>query len=350
MPASGTTVTDVAERVVALRGWPADSADLAIAIRQADPAPGALDRALGTGEVIRSYAFRGGSYVFTSEIAAVLLCLRTVTRVWETARWQQQGGFALDDWQPLREAVCEALETGPMTRDEIAAHLGGIPHLKNLINAAGGAGSDSLYKPLHWSGDICFGPSREGKTTFRKLSGDPRWPGIADVDDAGRRAVLLYLGSYGPATTKNLHYWLTEGLGVPRRRLLGWVADLGEQVSEVSVGGTPAYARNEDLEELSEAEPSDVVRLLPAFDPWVMGPGTADTDIIAAARRALASRGANLVIRGGVVAGTWRAQSREAIVSWFDEAGPPPEAALGVEVRRLADIQDRELELTVTTA
>lgn len=347
-PAVGTSVADVAQRVVALRGWPSDLADLAICIRQAEPAPGALDRALEAGDVIRSYAFRGGSYVFTHEIAAVLLSVRTTTRVWETRRYQQQGGFALDDWEPFRDAMRDALAAGPATREETGAHLARIPALRHLAIGATGAGADSLYKPLHWWGDICFGPTRAGQATFRLLSDDPRWPGLPDLDEAGRRAVVLYLGAYGPATLQNLAYWLTEGLSVPRQRLLGWVADLGDEVTEVSVDGVGAYALTADLEEMGVVEPADTVRLLPGFDPWVMGPGTADTRIVAAGRRALASRGANLVVWRGVVSGTWRVQGREVAVSWFDEAGPVPAVALEDEARRLAGVHGKALNAAVT--
>ena len=347
-PVAGTTVADVAHRVIALRGWPIDLADLAICVRQAEPDPGSLDRALEDGDIIRSYAFRGGSYVFTPAIGAVLLSARTATRIWETHRWQQQGGFALDDWEPLRDAVRVALAAGPMTRGEISAHLARIPALRHLAAGAAGLGADTLYKPLHWWGDICFGPTRDGQATFRLLSGDPRWPGLPDVDEAGRRAVALYLRAYGPATFDNLVYWLTEGLGVPRRRLRGWMADLGVDVTEVTVDGVDAYALTADLDQLSAAEPSDAVRLLPGFDPWVMGPGTADMRVLARERRALASRGANLVVWRGVVSGTWRVRGQDVTVCWFDETGPAPAAALGDEVQRLAGIRAQELDLTLT--
>ncbi len=346
-PVAGATVTDVVQRVVALRGWPADLADLAIRARQEEPQPGALERALADGEVIRSYAFRGGSYVFTPEIGADLLAARTATRVWQTRRFQQQGGFALDDWEPLRDAVRDALAKGPLTRAELAARLAAIPSLAHLADAASGAGSDSLYKPLHWWGDICFGPARDGQATFRLLEGDPRWPGLPDLDQAGRRAVTAYLAAYGPATSVNLSYWLTEGLSVPGRRVLGWLADLGEAVTAVSVDGADAYALTADLDRLSIAEPSGAVRLLPGFDPWVMGPGTADARLIAPERRAVATRGANLVTRGGFVTGTWRIRRHDVVVSWFGEAGPAPASALDDEVRRLAGMLSRDLELTI---
>lgn len=347
-PVAGTSVADVADRVVAFRGWPFDLADLMVQVRQATPESGGLDRALEAGEVIRSYAFRGGSYVFTPGVAAVLLACRGTTRVWETRRYQEQGRFVLDDWQPLRGAVREALSAGPATRDEIGAHLARMPALRHLAVGATGFGADSLYKPLFWWGDICFGPSRGGKATFRLLGGDPSWPGLPDVDAAGPRAIELFLGRYAPATLDNLAYWLSDGLSVPRRRLVAWMNDLGDTVTSVNLDGRQAYALTADLDQLHEAAPSDAVRLLPGFDPWVFGPGTSDTRLLAPDRRALATKGSNLVIRGGVVTGTWRIRGDDVMVSWFREAGPPPASALERETQRLAHLRGRGLHLTVT--
>lgn len=346
-PVAGTTIADVTHRVLTLRGWPFDLADLTVSVRLTQPARGALEQALETGDVVRSYALRGGSCVFTPEDAAVVLSTRTATRIWETDRWQRQGNFELDDWQPLRDAVREALAAGPMTREEIGAHLARIPGLRHLVAGAAGAGADSLYKPLHWWGDICFGRPRDGESTFRLLCDDPRWPGLPDVDTAGPRALALYLGAYGPATLGNLRYFFTEGLGVPARRLSSWLADLGDDVTAVLVDGVRSYARTADLDRLGAAEPSEAVRLVPAFDPWIMGPGTADARVLSPARRALASRGANLVLSGGVTCGIWRVHRRSVTLSWFEECGSAPVSALGDEVQRLAEIRGQELALEI---
>jgi hypothetical protein len=342
-PAATTeTATEVGRRVLAIRGWPFEAADLAVCVRQPAPDPGSLLCALDAGEMIKSYAFRGGSYVFAPDVAALVLCVRTATRIWETRRWQQQGGFALDDWEPLREELCAALTHGPMTREEISARLAGTA-LAHLAAAATGTGADCLYKPLHWWGDICFGPQRNGKTTFRLLRGDPRWPGLRAVDDAGRELVARYLGAYGPATPKNLHYWFTEGLGVPRRRLQKWLTDLGDQVATLSFDGEEVYALDADRDELRMAEPTQIVRLLPAFDPWIIGPGMADARLVSPGRRDLFSHGASPVVSRGVVAGTWRLRVRRVEVSWFREAADIPTRALEADVQRLSTIRAQEL-------
>lgn len=339
-------VVGVAERIVATRAWPLELAEATFAVRQAAPEVGAVERALGRGELIQSYAFRGGSYVFTPQVGAALLAVRTASRGWEKKRWQAQGGFEIADWGPLRAAVREMLAEGPATRAEIAAHLEATPSLRHLATAAAtGAGADSLYKPLHWWGDIAFGPSREGGSTFRLLREDPRWPGLPEVDDAGRQAVRLYLRAYGPATSQNLRYWLTEGLSAPARTVAGWIEDLGEDVTTVTIDGAEAYVLTESLAELRASVESSVIRLLPAYDPWVLGPGTADPRLVAPARRGLLSNGASMVLRGGVVIGTWRRDGAAVSVACFEEAGPVAAGELRDAVERLGRSLGTDLTL-----
>jgi hypothetical protein len=96
--------------------------------------------------------------------------------------------------------------------------------------------------------------------------------------------------------------------------------------------------------------PSTAVRLLPGYDQWVMGPGTDDRHVVPPARRALISRGAHFVIAGGVVSGTWALRGNSVAITWFREAGRPPNAALNDEVERLATLTGRSLRMTVQQA
>lgn len=131
--------------------------------------------------------------------------------------------------------------------------------------------------------------------------------------------------------------------------LRAWPFDLAVTVRQQR---TQPETQRESLGDdgLRAAEPSDRLRLLPGFDPWIMGPGTADPSIIAPHRRALASRGANLVIRGGVVSGTWRILGPELAVSWFGELGPPPTAAIETEAADFAARHGGTRRLTIDAA
>jgi hypothetical protein len=97
-----------------------------------------------------------------------------------------------------------------------------------------------------------------------------------------------------------------------------------------------------------------VLRLLPGFDQYVLGPGTEDPHVIPAGRRTAVSRQAGwispVVVLGGVVSGTWVAKDGEIRVAWFREAGSVPSDALDEEAARLSAILGRYLRVSVSQA
>ncbi len=56
--------------------------------------------------------------------------------------------------------------------------------------------------------------------------------------------------------------------------LRSWFASLNDRLVTVEVEGKPGFLLTEDVEELSGTSPTQTVRLLPAFDQYVLGPGT----------------------------------------------------------------------------
>ena len=82
----------------------------------------------------------------------------------------------------------------------------------------------------------------------------------------------------------------------------------------------------------------------------MLGSGTADDRIVPAARRPAVTRGANVALRAGQVAGTWKIDGGVLAVTWFAEAGHPPRAEIAAEVERLSGLLDRDLTATATVA
>jgi hypothetical protein len=195
-----------------------------------------------------------------------------------------------------------------------------------------------------WQGDLCFGTTREGVATLQRADGVPGWGGIPDLDDAGRFAVEQYLRTYAPVTG-GLEYWFGEALSAGRKRIQGWLGDLGDRVVRVDIGGDECLVHVEDAESLATASPSDGVRLLPAQDQWVMGPGTKDRRVVPPAQRSHASRGANLVVVGGVVSGTWTLKADSLVVTPFAEVGRLDPEAVHAEVVRLGSFLGRPVHL-----
>ena len=80
-----------------------------------------------------------------------------------------------------------------------------------------------------------------------------------------------------------------------------------------------------------------------------MGPGTADPHVVPPAHRQAVTRGANLVLANGVVAGTWTRKAGTLSLAWLRDADPPDLNLLGREAARLAVTLGTELDLNVTS-
>jgi hypothetical protein len=172
---------------------------------------------------------------------------------------------------------------------------------------------------------------------------------VPAVDEAWPRAILGYLGGYGPATIDNFSAWLSRGT-IGKKQLRSWFEGLGDRIVEVDVEGQARFIRSEDLDDLRKTKATDTVRLLPGFDQWVLGPGTDDPNVLPTANRRAVSKQsgwiAPIVVAGGVVAGTWELARGRVTVSSFKKSGRVPRTAIGAEVRRLAPVLgDVQLEI-----
>lgn len=335
-PVGSVPAADVVRRLGAVLSMDESLADLAVCTRSSGARPGDLASALADGTVIKAFAFRGSMHYLSPEDGGIYLGLRAAGRQWELPSWVEYYRLRPRDWPDFRAAVREALGDGPLTVAELGDALTRHPAYTHL-RAVFDTGPWTLVKPLTWQGDMSLGPLRDGRLTFQRLDRNPRWAGIPELDDAGPRAVVAYLRSYGPAPLDRVHYWLGNGLSAGRGRLNRWIADLGERLVPVDVEGATAYVAREDVESLTAATPSEVVRLLPGHDQWVMGAGTKDVQVTPPGLREAMTRKANPVIVGGVVRGTWRRRGSELTVSWQGD-GPRPDAAIEQEAARLADL------------
>ncbi|MCB7137441.1 DNA glycosylase AlkZ-like family protein [Cellulosimicrobium marinum] len=342
-PVGDVAAADVVRRLGAVPA--ASDAALAVRSRQSptrrDAAgPDEIPRALADGNLLAVYAFRGATHLVTPEDGGAYLALRAAGRMWERSSWREYYRLEPDDWPALRAAVRDALSSGPLTRAELGDAVARDPAYAHL-RAAFADPSHTFLKPFGWQGDLSFGPSRGQEPTFQRLDTHPRWRPWPDLDEAGHHALLHYVGTYGPVTEANAHYWLGEGLGAGRARIRRWWAELADRFVEVDIDGEPRVVLHDDTESLAAAVPSTAVRLLPGHDQWVLGPGTADPHVVPAAHRQAVSRGANLVVAGGTVAGTWALAGDEAAITWFGD--PAPSDTVSAEVARLGAALDRPL-------
>jgi len=134
----------------------------------------------------------------------------------------------------------------------------------------------SLLKPLAWQGDLCFGPSQGARVTFMRGDG-PGQLAVGGRPRARRRRADRDRGV--PPLLRPRDGRGVQELRHARSAQCAASAELVRcapaRLAEVEVGGERAYVVPEHLDELVVTKPTRTVRLVPGFDQFVMGPGTA---------------------------------------------------------------------------
>jgi winged helix DNA-binding protein len=338
------TPHQVAERLLGVQAQVPSCAERVVAVR--GPAPAAVRAGLADGTLLRTWAARGTLHLLAADAAPAQLALLAAARSWEKGAWQRQFATAAEIGR-LAELVATILPGRSLTRDELVAELD--RHVTPELAERLGSGWGTVLKPLAWQGLVVNGEPRGSRPTFT----DPAtWTGrpfvLPDADEAARLLVPAYLDVFGPASPTAFDAWLLRG-GTRRPTLRRWFAELVEDgvITPVTVhdGERAAadpeqrYARVADLDELA-ADPLDVeeeqVRLLPAFDQWVLGPGTGEVAVLAPRHRPRVSRAAGwiapVVVHRGRIVGTWEDEDTEP--EWFEGERLPSSAALAAERER----------------
>jgi hypothetical protein len=341
---------EVVRRLGAVQAQVASSAELAVRLRLAKSGEGDVASALADGRLIKTWAMRGTLHLLTPEEGPGFLSVIASGRSWERPSWIRYFKMTPLEMERLRGAVREVLDGRVLTREELIADVVARPGLEHAGEALR-SGWGTLLKPLAWQGDLCFGPNRGTRVTFQRPErASARWNGLPAVGEAAPEAIAMYLRAYGPAPVGAFGAWLAGGW-FGTKQMKAWFGELGDRVTDVEVDGDRCVALAEDVDELAAARPTSTVRLVPGFDQYVLGPGTADARILAPERRSAVSRAAGwiapTVVAGGVIAGTWELEGGEVRVDWFPERGRVPRTALQGEVERLGTIVGRSLTLSI---
>jgi hypothetical protein len=252
-------------------------------------------------------------------------------------RWRQLGlSDALLD--RIVAALPAVLADGPRTRREIRAAL-----------AAQGVLIDSPDPQAHThavvyassTGLICRGPDRGRDATF-VLVDDwlPKLPRGPTGDDAVAELARRFFAAYSPATAADFATWS----GLPGAKSVRLVAD---ELTPVEVYGEAGYR-------LGAAEPARGVRLLPAFDNYLLGYRDRAAIVGAQHYRTIYEGGMirPVVLRDGKALGVWSLARGRGTVT-VTPFRPLPKTVLRAVEREVADIGrfiGADLELTLDPA
>lgn len=254
--------------------------------------------------LVKTWLMRGTLHLVpAADLPLYTAALRT-RWVWPNNAWLKFTQMSAPELVTLVGAIGDALDERPMTREELIANVGHdrSEHVRNVLRSGWGG----LLKPVARNGLLCFGPSRGQSVTFVRPE---RWldswneldPGAALVEVARR-----YLRAYGPATKNDFARWWGGGAGISIGKA-AWDG-LAEELVPVSIEGRRAEMLTVELRQMAKAADGPSVRLLPAFDPYLLGHARRD-HLFEAAYRPRVSRTAGwispVVLVEGRVAGTW---------------------------------------------
>ncbi len=328
-PPTGGGPVEVARRLAGVQAQVASAAARSVALRQASPRPGDVAAALADRTLVKTWAMRGTLHLLPADEAAAYLEVSAAHRNWETGSWQKTFGATPSDLEAIAGAATEALSGGAvLTREELTAEIVGRTGSSHLAEVLG-SGWGTLLKPLAWWGVLCFGPPRGTRVTFVGAGWLPKVP------DASSVVLRAFLGAYGPVTPQLFDkIWLSRGR-TPKALVKSWFEALEDELVPVDVEGSRRVMLAEHAGELAATAPSGAVRLLGAFDPYVLGSGTTSPELVPPARRAAVSRPGGwispVVLHGGRVAGVW---GDDGVTLWDDV----PRAAIDTELARHASL------------
>jgi hypothetical protein len=258
---------DVASRLCGLHAQVASAAELSAWVRMHPGEPGAVSAALWQDRtLVKTWAMRGTLHLIVAgELPLYMAARRTINRhltpgylkYFDMTRAQMEG---------LIESIGTALDGRCLTRDELALEVGRITGEARFADELR-SGWGSFLKPAAAQGYLCFGPSQGRNVTFvRPDQWLGRWPEI-DPDRAMSDVLRRYLSTYGPAKRDEFAQWFGGALSTTRRAF----ERLAGELTEVQFDGSPAYVLSSTLDDMLAAPAGLCVRLLPNFDPYMIG-------------------------------------------------------------------------------
>jgi winged helix DNA-binding protein len=319
--AKGVDAVAVARRVCGVHAQLAESAVMSTRLR-ARIAYDAVERALFDDRtLVKTWAARGTLHLLPAADLSAWVAVMSTPERRATLTWPPDPGMTAEEMADLLAALPGALGRDAVTRQELADRVlegTGHEHLRAAITKSWGG----VLKPAAHLGLLCFGPPRGRNVTF--VSPSAWLPNFSTGDGASRTEALdalalAYLSVYGPADIEQFCDWV--GVGGPQARQT--FTRLGDRLAYVDVDGTSCAIRREHLPDLLDSPEDRVVRLLPAFDPYVVGSlRQLQRMVVGGERNArLVSRAQGwispvLVVNGRIL-GTWTREHHRIVVAPF---------------------------------
>ena len=341
----------VLREICGLQAQLMSAAGLGLRVRSAGLNAGTVRHALNQDRsIVRTWLMRGTLHlVAADDLGWLLSLLGPIFASGSEARHAQLG---LDRDLKLRgvDTIRRTLkDTGPLTRYELVDEL----QRRGIRLDPKSQAPIHLIRFAALQGVLCLGPDRENREPTYVLIddwiGQPSSPsGEPSLGELARR----YFAAYGPATAEDLASWS----GLPLSQARSAVALAMPALAELTIRGQSGFLLKGRLRRSRPPAPANpAVRLLPAFDTYLLGYRNRELTIPRPPLRRRLQRGGGwlhpAVIVNGRAVGAWRLAGagprQELRIEPFEKLSRAVQAGIEAEARDISRFLDFPLETKI---
>jgi hypothetical protein len=203
-----------------------------------------------------------------SELPEWHAALGTSKRYRGAPGWQRFLGISIAELDRLTRAIGTALGGRILTREELLAEVGRLIGSKALAKKMALNTWGTVFKPAAFAGNLCFATSLSQRVRFTHPA---TWLGLLwRVSIRGPPALRSFAATSRPTVLSRITTPGAGGAAPVMRTVHGWTTALGQDAAPVDLEGTRAWMLAAHAREERDLTPKRSVRLLPAFDHYVV--------------------------------------------------------------------------------
>jgi uncharacterized protein YcaQ len=350
--APGGDMLAVVSEIAGVHAQVMSSAELTVWTRVAGLDREAVSDALWRDRsLVKTWAMRGTLHLLPAAEFPLWQAALSNRRGYERASWQRGFDTTREQLEAMLLAIRQALDGRVLSREALAdevARITGSAELGDKLRHSWGA----LLKPAASQGLLCFGPSDGQRVRFTRPDQWLQGWREQDPDAALLETARRFLHACGPVTREDYARWW--GVTAPQGGRV--LKRLGDELIPVEIGGAGAWMLAADAEEIGAASATPSVRLLPAFDQYVVAATRHAEQLMPGPFKDRVYRPQGwlspVLLAGGHMVGTWRQEPKGRRLGISIEpfaklrAGVRREAA--AEAERLAAWSGADLDLSWT--